>query len=263
MTAQPHFDRRGANYDHDAVHQRIVSLLIGGAQIKPGFCVLDIATGTGLLALKAARLVGPEGELIGLDLSKGMLAEAHRKAAEAKLRNIEFTQADAEHLAFPRKSFDAIFCSSGIVLMSDIPRALRHWSDFLKTQGIIAFDTPAKPFGISQRVAEIAAEHGVRLTYADVADTPGKCRSLLEGAGFEAINVGTERVNSSPMELGKALAFYDERLDHPAWQALKQASQGTREAVRSQYVDSITAAAVDGYVANDMALNFSYGRKPA
>ncbi len=147
--------------------------------------------------------------------------------------------------------------------MSDIPCALRHWSEFLKPHGIIAFDIPAKPFGLSQRVAEIAAEHGVRLTYADIADTPGKCRSLLKEAGCEAINFGTERVDPSRMELGKALAFYDERLAHPAWQALKQAPQTTHEAVRSQYIDSITAAAVNRYVPSDMALNFSYGRKPA
>ncbi len=262
MNARSHFDRRGATYDHDEVHHRVASLLLGGVEIRPGSCVLDIATGTGLLALQAAQRVGAAGRVIGVDLSKGMLAEAHRKAVGAELRNIDFVQADAERLIFPRQSFDCIFCSSAIVLMSNIPRALRHWFEFLKPRGMMAFDAPAKPFGVSQRIAEIAAGHGVRLPYNDVADTPSKCRSLLERAGFEVVSVRTELANSSPLELGKALAFWDERMDHPAWQALKQEPNTTREAMRSEYVHRVTAAAVDGYVPNNTALNLAFGRKP-
>ena len=172
-------------------------------------------------------------------------------------------QADAEQLAFPSDSFDFIFCASAIVFMSDIPCALRHWFDFLKPQGIIAFDAPAKPFGISQRIAEIAAEHGVHLPYADIADTQTKCRSLLEGAGFEVVAIRTELANATPISLVKAIAFWDERLDHPAWQALNQAQPATREAMRSEYIHSVTARAVDGSVPNDTALNFVFGRKAA
>jgi hypothetical protein len=85
----------------------------------------------------------------------------------------------------------------------------------------------------------------------------------VEGAGFEAVNIRTEFVNSSSLELAKAIAFWDERIDHPAWQALKQLPQTAREAMRSEYVSSVTAAAVDGYVPNDTALNFAFARKPA
>ena len=148
MEEQSYFDRRAATYDHDEVHHRVVALLIKGVDIRLGSCILDIATGTGLLALEAAQKVGPAGKVIGIDASQGMLAEAHRKAAEAGLRNIDFVQADAEQLAFQHGSFDFIFCASAIVLMSDVPRALRHWFDFLKPRGNIAFDAPAKPFGI-------------------------------------------------------------------------------------------------------------------
>ncbi len=261
MAEATHFDRRGPDYDEDEVHQRIVSLLVAGAQLRPGFHVLDIATGTGLAALKAAQRLGPAGRVTGIDASPGMLTQAHRKADEAGLRNVEFAQADANRLDFPRESFDCIFCASAIVLMSDIPSALRHWSQFLKPHGCIAFDTPGKPFGISEKVADIAAEHGVRLTYADIADTPAKCRSLLNASWLEPVAIRTELVNSKSIEISKALAFWDDRSDHPAWRALKQASQQTREAIHAKYVDSIMAAAIDGYVPNYIALNFAYGRR--
>jgi ubiquinone/menaquinone biosynthesis C-methylase UbiE len=243
------------------VHHRVVSLLIEGVDIRPGCCILDIATGTGILALEAAQKAGPAGKVVGIDVSQGMLAEARRKAADAGLRNIDFVEADAEHLAFPRDSFDFIFCASGIVFMSCIPRALRHWFGFLKPGGVIAFDAPAKPFGVSQRIAEIAAAHGVCLSYADIADTPSKCRSLLVGAGFAVVDVRTELANASAIALGEAIAFWDGRIGHPAWQALGQAEPASLEVMRYEYVDSVTAAAVDGQVPNETALNFVFGRK--
>jgi ubiquinone/menaquinone biosynthesis C-methylase UbiE len=262
-SATSHFDRRSATYDQGEIHHNVVALLIAGAEIRTGFRVLDIATGTGLLAIEAAQKVGPAGKVLGIDVSKGMLAEARRKAAAAQLRNIDFVLSDAERLEFPPDSFDCVFCSSALVSMSDIPRALRHWIDFLKPGGTIAFDAPSKPFGIAQVIADIAAEHGVHLTYSDIADTPNKCCSLLKEAGFEVVAVRTELANTNPIELSEAIAFWDTRLDHPAWRALKEAQSTTREAMRSEYVERVTVAAVAGYVPNDTALNFVFGRKPA
>lgn len=260
--AASHFDRRGATYDQDDVHHRVASLLAAGAGIRPGFQILDIATGTGLLALQAARQAGPAGGVVGIDVSAGMLAEAERKAEAAGLQNLRFVLADAERLELPRASFDCVFCSSGLVLMRDILQALRHWFGFVKPGGKIAFDTPAKPFGISQMVAESAAAQGVHLPYADAADTQAKCRSLLEMAGFEVMAVRTELAHTEPIELSHAIAFYESRLDHPAWHALSQAEPAMREAIRSDYVRRLRSAAVAGYVPNDTALNLAFGRRP-
>ena len=257
-----HFDQRGAAYDQAEVHHRIVAILAAGADIQPGLRVLDVATGTGLLAFEAARRVGPAGSVVGVDVSEGMLAEANRKAAGTGLR-IDFAIGDAERLDLSRASFDRLVCASALVLMSDIPRALRHWHDLLKPGGIIAFDTPSRPFGISGMVAEIASRHGVRLGYAEVADTPGKCRSFLEEAGFQVVAVTTELADTAPIELGKAVRFWDDHIDHPAWQALKEAPPATRDAIRSAYADGVAAVAVDGQVPNDTALNFAFGRRPS
>ena len=103
----------------------------------------------------------------------------------------------------------------------------------------------------------------MRLTYDDVADTPDKCRLFLEGAGFEIVAVRTEFANSSAIGFSKAIAFRDNHLNYPAWQALDQAQPATRGAIRSAYIGRVTAAAVAGYVPNDTALNFVSGRGPA
>jgi ubiquinone/menaquinone biosynthesis C-methylase UbiE len=52
--------------------------------------VLDVATGTGLVALAAARVVGPGGRVTGIDLSSAMLARAAEKAGELGFRHVEF-----------------------------------------------------------------------------------------------------------------------------------------------------------------------------
>lgn len=262
-SAAAYFDQRAMSYDQAEVHHRVVTILLGGADVRQGMRILDIATGTGLLALEAAKHVGSGGSVLGVDVSEGMLAEADRKAAAAGLRNVGFATADAERLDLPHTSFDRIFCASALVLMSDIRHALHHWSGLLKPGGVIAFDAPARPFGLSGMMAEIAARHGVRLSYADAADTADKCRSLLKEAGFEVAAIRTELADTAPVELGKAIAFWDDQLGHPAWQALRAAPAAARDAMRSAYVGSVMAAAIAGYVPNDTALNFAFGRKPS
>ena len=260
--ATSHFDQRGTTYDRADVHHRIVEILANGATLEPGLSVLDVATGTGLLAFEAARRIVPGGSVLGVDISEGMIAEANRKVAGVEPQTIAFALADAERLDLPVASFDRLLCGSALVLMSDIPRALDHWFRLLKPGGIVAFDTPARPFGISGMVASIASGHDIDLGYADVADTPAKCHRFLEEAGFEGVTVRTELASTALIDVAKAIAFWDEHIDHPAWQALKEATPAAREAVRVAFVDSVMAAAIDGQLPNDTKLNFAFGRKP-
>lgn len=257
-----YFDGRSKNYDADETHRRIVSLLIGGVRLQPGDRVLDTATGTGAVALKAAESVGSTGMVLGIDVSSGMLEVARKKAAAAGVDNVAFRQADAEQIDLPHGRFDLILCASGLIFLSDVPAALCRWFALLKPAGVIDFNTPAKPFGLSERVAVAAASQNVCLAYDYVADTPLKCRTLLHQAGFEAIEVRTELVNASPVTLIEAIAFWEERLDHPAWRSLKEAPQAVRNTARAQYFRDIRAQAVNGFIPNETAENFAYGRKP-
>ena len=184
------------NYDQEegSQHPREASLLLESVPIHQGQKILDIATGTGLIAILAAFKVGSEGYVIGVDMSPGMLHQAKEKVTSTSLHNIEFIEADAEHINFSDGTFDVIFCCSAIVLFADIPASLQKWHRFLRTGGFIAFTCPpktaylasvyinifAKLFGISP--SHILAQLG----------TPEKCYDLLEQAGFRDISLKIE-----------------------------------------------------------------------
>lgn len=83
---------------------RAVSL----ARLAPGERVLDAGTGTGVVALRAARAVGPEGKVVGIDLSEGMLSLARTRVTAAFQGVVAFLRMDAGALGAREGSFDAV-----------------------------------------------------------------------------------------------------------------------------------------------------------
>jgi ubiquinone/menaquinone biosynthesis C-methylase UbiE len=85
--------------------EKMVSL----AEIKPSDTVLDIGTGTGVVALQVSKIIGGNGKVLGIDLSEGMLATAEAKAEKLKLgQKVGFSQMDAEALDFRAEKFDVV-----------------------------------------------------------------------------------------------------------------------------------------------------------
>lgn len=106
------------------------------AGLGPGDRVLDVGCGTGDLTLLAARLVGPQGRVVGVDLSPEMLAVARRKVERAGLaERIELAAANALDLPFPAAAFDAVI--SGFVLrnLADLDRGLAEMARVLRPGG--------------------------------------------------------------------------------------------------------------------------------
>jgi SAM-dependent methyltransferase len=103
------------------VSERMIAL----AAIAPGHRVLDLATGIGEPALLAAARVGPEGRVVGTDLSSGMLEIARGRAMRAGLTNVDFLDADTARLPFSDASYDAILCRWGLASLPDPVETLR------------------------------------------------------------------------------------------------------------------------------------------
>jgi ubiquinone/menaquinone biosynthesis C-methylase UbiE len=112
--------------------------LMSLAALEPGERALDIACGTGLVSFEAARAVGPGGHVLGVDLSERMVDTAERRALELKLSNCRFSRMDAETLALPDASFDAVLCALGLMYMPDPEHAVREMRRVLRPGGRIS-----------------------------------------------------------------------------------------------------------------------------
>uniref|UniRef100_Q01W19 Demethylmenaquinone methyltransferase n=1 Tax=Solibacter usitatus (strain Ellin6076) TaxID=234267 RepID=Q01W19_SOLUE len=108
------------------------------AALRPGERVLDIACGTGLITFPAAIAVGMEGLVVGTDISAGMIDRGREEAAKRGLANVTFQRVDAEALDFPENSFDAAFCSLGLMYVPEPLKALRQMRNALKPGGRMA-----------------------------------------------------------------------------------------------------------------------------
>lgn len=120
------WSKAASYYDHSWQRQlkpaqdRLLEL----AQLQSGERVLDVACGTGLVTLRAAEAVTPEGTVTATDLSEGMLELAREAARDSGMSNVSFEHMDAETLNLPRESFDAALCSLGLMYLPTPKRAL-------------------------------------------------------------------------------------------------------------------------------------------
>ncbi len=112
------YDAEGDSHPKDAKR------LLAYVPLKSGQTILDLATGTGLIAIDAAKKVAPTGSLIGVDISSGMLSQARSKMSGQGIDNLELIEADVELVDFNAEQFDLIFCGSALVYISDIPAIL-------------------------------------------------------------------------------------------------------------------------------------------
>lgn len=183
------------HYDQGRFYSAVGDRLIEFAQLQTGQTILDIATGTGIVALNAAKRVGVEGKVIGVDISPGMLSYAKQKLAAEGLNNIDFLEADAEKLTFTDNSFDVILCSLAICYLTDIPKALCQWHRFLKPGGVLAFNAWAETaFPPSALFRQVAERYGIKVPSPnEPLGTLEKCHKLLEEAGFKNIEVIQEQ----------------------------------------------------------------------
>jgi ubiquinone/menaquinone biosynthesis C-methylase UbiE len=112
--------------------------LVRYAGIRAGQSVLDVGTGTGVVAITAARL---GARVTGLDLTPELLEQARQSASMAGLKDIEWKEGDAEILPFPDASFDAVLSQFGHMFAPRPDVALREMLRVLKPGGRIAFAT--------------------------------------------------------------------------------------------------------------------------
>ena len=104
-------------------------------QVLPGETVLDLGCGAGLDVAVAARLVGPGGRGVGVDMTPGMITRAWELAATLPFRNLSFQVAAADNLPFPPQFFDVVTSNGIFNLVIDKEKAAGEILRVLKPGG--------------------------------------------------------------------------------------------------------------------------------
>lgn len=149
------FDRIAGVYDAmngamtAGLHHRWRARAAEMAGVGPGARVLDLATGTGDLALELARRVNPGGEVLGADFAEGMLDRARAKAALLDAGGVRprFEWADAMALPYPDGHFDAATVGFGARNFDDLARGLAEMARVVRPGGrvvVLEITTPTR-----------------------------------------------------------------------------------------------------------------------
>jgi len=117
--------------------------------VRSGGAVLDVCTGTATLLSHLQAKLGPDGRVIGVDFSRGMLKVAHEKTR--RFPNVHLVQADAGRLPFAAGTFDVVTCSHAFYELKGETQdsALGEILNVLKPKGtflMMEHDVPSNPF---------------------------------------------------------------------------------------------------------------------
>src|SRR5437773_11787744 len=142
--------------------------LLDLAELHRGERVLDMATGTGVVARLAARRVIPGGAVTGVDLNEAMLDVARQLPLPPTLK-IDWRQGSALALPAPDGAFDVVLCQQGLQFFPDRPRALADMVRVLASTGRVALSvwTGPAPYFVAQR--EALARHVSAAAEASIA----------------------------------------------------------------------------------------------
>ncbi|GIH80346.1 class I SAM-dependent methyltransferase [Planobispora longispora] len=256
---ETYFDGRAAGYADLDWHVTHAERLVELAGLAPGGRVLDVATGTGLVALAAARAVGPAGRVVGADVSAGMLREAERLLGEDGPDNVTYTRADATRLdGFEPGSFDAVLCCAGIFYMRAAP-ALAAWHRVLEPGGLLGFSAIRAGSPPAARLfRECAAESGLALT-DPMAEMGGEeqSRRALGAAGFVLDRVVSDTIRRPAKS---AAEFWRMHAASPHYPEVASLDADERAAFEARYIrraeDRLT-----GPDAFDLSVIYVFARK--
>jgi ubiquinone/menaquinone biosynthesis C-methylase UbiE len=191
------YDAGAPGYDQifGFASREYVPTLLRMARLAPGQQVLDIATGTGVAAEAASKMVGSSGSVVAADISVPMLDEARKRLGG--LSNVSVRVEDGQAMSFPDATFDTVVCAMGLMMLPDHAKGLSEFYRVLKPGGHAAVSVNTAPeraihgrvrAAIARRMPPKAAAERHHFALGD----EGVLRSLFERAGFQEVETTRE-----------------------------------------------------------------------
>lgn len=256
-------DEAAAEYDRAFAHvsRHFSPFLLRAAGIAPGMKVLDVATGTGLAAEEALRVVGPTGHVVAADLSASMVEQAKQRLGGAP--NITFAVEDGQALSIEDGSFDALICSLGLMFFPDPARGLSEFLRVLRPGARASASVLTVPErSYNGRINTIIAKHLPAISEAtsrtfSLGDQ-SRLRALMEKAGFRNIEISREAHVFSLPSFDTYFGPF-ERGGASTGQAFLKLSPSARDSVRKELQRSLND--IGGPVEIEVEFQFASGQR--
>jgi O-methyltransferase/aklanonic acid methyltransferase len=233
------FGRAAAGYDQVGFFHQVARRLLALAGVGHGMRVLDVAYGAGAVLVRAARLVGPAGLAVGVDLAEPMVQVAAWQLRRLDQGCAAVAVMDAERLGLRAGWFDVVCCASAIYLLDDPAAAVRGWSQLLRPGGGLA----VSEFGdLDARWAwndELLARLGPPLEPLGGGHLdPPELERLLRSAGAGTVRVQVERLD---VVYADAQAWWAQQWAHGERRPLERMDPATLAAYRAAAFTAIEA----------------------
>src|SRR5581483_2213512 len=234
----------------DAHIQPLGLVALQRAEAKPGERVVDVGCGCGQSSLELAERVGPNGSVLGIDISHPMLNRARERQQGLGCANLEFVQADAQTHQFTHEQFDLVFSRFGVMFFENPTAAFRNLCTALQSNGRLTFlcwqaleknDWARVPLKAALQHVQPPAPPAPGAPGPFAFADPGRVRQILEAAGFTAVHCES---HEAELNMGGATTV-DEAVEFsleigPVARLLADNPAGTRTRVAQSIREALT-----------------------
>lgn len=237
--------------DLDSQLVPLMEALLEFANAQPGDSILDVGCGCGASTLAFAEIVGAEGRVEGLDVSRPMLDHARARTTAAGLEHISFVQGDAQVAELAQGGYDHVVSRFGIMFFDDPAAAFANLRSALKPGGDLVFicwrPITENPW---MTIPAMAAAQHLEMPGPPEPNAPGPfgladelyTRGQLESGGFTDVTIEpfTLKMHAGPGGSLEASAEFSTKIG-PVSALLRDADQGTVAKVKASIVKALRA----------------------
>ena len=189
------FNRAAARYDDSrfvqSYQRRVQALVVDSLDLKQGMSVLDLGCGTGWATLEIASRLAGTGNVVGLDLSEGMIEQARSKLPRFRYDNVQFVLQSASSLNYAGR-FDCVISTNAYHHFADKVGVFEKVWKSLRAGGSFAIQDYCRDF-LLMRVVDEMGKIGEK---AHVGTTRSSdLRELFLSQGFVAVRIETIKLN--------------------------------------------------------------------